>query len=248
MTRYRPNSEESHYRGSFHIQEKRDMARMFRQVHRRYDFFNHLFSLGNDIRWRRKSSTLLEFDSRDLILDVGAGTGDFSIAISRQSGAKVIALDLVPEMVERYRVKIDKKGLKNFSATLADGETLPFTDEVFDGVVAGFVGRNLLNLKQALLEIHRVLKIGGKVGFLEFCRTRNLLVKTLNWLYFRTIISQMGNLLLPRDLRAYTYLIDSIEGFYSIKELRKIFTDVGFLDIHYHQFNMGTVTLIVGKK
>lgn len=221
---------------------------MFRQVHRRYDFFNHLFSLGNDIRWRRKSSTLLEFDSRDLILDVGAGTGDFSIAVSRQSNATVIALDLVPEMVERYRVKMDKKGLKNFSATIADGETLPFADEVFDGVIAGFVGRNLLNLKQALLEIHRVIKIGGKVGFLEFCRTHNLLVKTLNWLYFRTVISQMGNLLLPKDLRAYTYLIDSIEGFYSIEELRKIFTDVGFQDIHYHQFNMGTVTLLVGKK
>ncbi|EQD35202.1 ubiquinone/menaquinone biosynthesis methyltransferase, partial [mine drainage metagenome] len=53
---------------------------LFTRIYKRYDFMNHLFSLGTDKLWRRRAEILVLSDPGCAeIIDIGAGTGDLSI-------------------------------------------------------------------------------------------------------------------------------------------------------------------------
>ena len=245
---HNPTGKEPHYRGSFFIHAKSDMADMFRTVYVKYDFFNHLFSVGNDIRWRKRSVKFLQFRNNDTILDYGAGTGDFAFAVRETANVKIIALDLVKEMLDRFKSKLTRRGSVGVTLIMGDGEDLPFSGNNFDGVVAGFAGRNLFDLEKGIREIHRVLKPGGRVGFLEFCSPLNPFVRLAVWIYFRIIIAFLGNLFMPKDVPAYSYLIESVEGFHTGNELKNMFKTNGFKNVCLFGFNLGTVLLLIGEK
>ena len=238
---------EPHYRGSFSISSKDDMENMFRQVEKHYDFLNRLFSFGLDLRWRRKSAKILEFPDNSLILDLGAGTGDFSIALRKESKVNIVAVDLVEEMLTRFESKINNE--ENWARfIIADGENLPFPENEFNGVITAFVGRNFLDLEKGLSEIKRVLKEDGKIGFLEFCTPENLLIRRLRWIYFHTFIPLIGWFFMKGNVNAYRYLVKSIEQFYTVNEMKDIFKSAGFKQVESHTFNLGTVALITGEK
>lgn len=242
------NDNEPHHWGSFFIRTKDDMAAMFRRIQKRYDLLNHIFSLGRDIAWRRQSAKLLQFERADRILDFGAGTGDFTMALRRSVDVNIVALDLVPDMFDRFRAKLSGEDATRLAMVIGDGERLPFADSAFEGVVAGFVGRNLFDLKGGLREILRVLTPGGKLGFLEFSRPGNPVVKAVTWAYFRFIVARLGNLFLPREMPAYSYLIHSVGAFHTVAELSHILRKVGFKNICSYPFNLGTVVLTTGEK
>jgi len=97
------------------------------------------------------------------LLDVACGTGVAAIPAARV-GAKVTALDLTPELLERAR----------FNATLAgveiqwhegDVEKLPFADSTFDAVISQFGHIFAPRPAMALAEMLRVLRPGGTIAF-----------------------------------------------------------------------------------
>ena len=58
--------------------KKEQVADMFNNISKTYDFLNHFMSLGIDIVWRKKAINELKKDQPKLILDVATGTGDFA--------------------------------------------------------------------------------------------------------------------------------------------------------------------------
>jgi demethylmenaquinone methyltransferase/2-methoxy-6-polyprenyl-1,4-benzoquinol methylase len=54
------------------------VATMFNNISKTYDFLNHFLSLGIDIIWRKKAIKQLLKDKPKYILDVATGTGDFA--------------------------------------------------------------------------------------------------------------------------------------------------------------------------
>jgi len=76
--------------------------------------------------------------------------------IARDTGAEVVATDLSPRMVELAR----ERGM---DARIADVQALPFGDGEFDVVVAAWMLYHVPNLDQALAEIARVLRPGGRL-------------------------------------------------------------------------------------
>src|SRR5258708_26608795 len=78
----------------------REIAAMFDRVASRYDFLNRVLSFGTDIGWRRRTIDLASLRPGLTTLDVGAGTGDLSLAAAAR-GARVIALDLSAGIVAR---------------------------------------------------------------------------------------------------------------------------------------------------
>ena len=58
--------------------KKEQVADMFNNISKTYDFLNHFMSLGIDIIWRKKAINELKKDNPKLILDVATGTGDFA--------------------------------------------------------------------------------------------------------------------------------------------------------------------------
>jgi SAM-dependent methyltransferase len=100
------------------------------------------------------------------VLDVAAGTGNASIPAA-QTGAKVIASDLAPALLEAGRQRAAEAGVQLEWAE-ADAENLPFEDEDFD-VVMSSIGAMFAPHHQAVAdEMVRVCKPGGTVAMLNW--------------------------------------------------------------------------------
>jgi SAM-dependent methyltransferase len=88
------------------------------------------------------------------VLEVGCGWGELAEWIARETGAEVVAVDLSPRMVELAR----ERGV---DAGVADVQSLPFEDAIFDVVVAAWMLYHVPDLDRGLAEIARVLRPGG---------------------------------------------------------------------------------------
>jgi ubiquinone/menaquinone biosynthesis methyltransferase len=143
-----------------------EIREMFARIAERYDRANHLLSLGIDRWWRRAAVRELGGAARWTVLDVCAGTGDLSFALSR-AGARVVGSDFCREMLARTRGKgFGLRRRPDFVA--ADALALPFADGAFDGATVAFGIRNVSDPVTALAEMARVVRPGGRVVVLEF--------------------------------------------------------------------------------
>lgn len=98
----------------------------------------------------------------DLILDVATGTGFTAFAFA-PSARRVVATDLTANMLIHARRLAGERGLSNLLFHLAEAEALPYHDEVFDIATCRLAPHHFGNVHHFLLEMHRVLKSGGKV-------------------------------------------------------------------------------------
>ncbi|MEU1623109.1 class I SAM-dependent methyltransferase [Streptomyces sp. NPDC005722] len=92
------------------------------------------------------------------VLDVGTGTGTVAAAACER-GAKVTAVDAEPSMVELASVAVPSAEV--LTAVLP---ALPFEDGVFDAVVGNFVLNHVGRPREALAELRRVIRPGGRIA------------------------------------------------------------------------------------
>jgi SAM-dependent methyltransferase len=104
-------------------------------------------------------------DGYDRSLEIGAGTGYFSLNLL-QAGVvgEATCTDISPGMVATLGSNADRLGLRVKTAR-ADAESLPFADSSFDLVLGHAVLHHLPNLRRAFAEFHRVLRPGGRIVF-----------------------------------------------------------------------------------
>ena len=80
------------------------MREMFGSIAPRYDFVTRLFSYGMDMRWKRLGVKNAPLPENPVVLDLAAGTGDFSrLVLQRFPGARAIAVDITEEMLRVAR-------------------------------------------------------------------------------------------------------------------------------------------------
>lgn len=116
--------------------------------------------------WRRRSFASLTGD----ILELGVGTGLNLSAYG--AGARVIGVDVELDLIRRARSR-------GAQAIVGDGARLPFADATFDYVTSALVFCSLSDPAQALHEVARVLRPGGRLIQLEHTRTNHALPDTL---------------------------------------------------------------------
>ncbi|OIQ12849.1 class I SAM-dependent methyltransferase [Neomoorella thermoacetica] len=95
------------------------------------------------------------------ILDVGCGTGNFSLELARR-GVKVTGIDISDPMLAKARKKAADAGLA-IEFLHADAMNLPFGDNTFDKIVSVTALEFAPDLKAVLEESYRVLKPGGRM-------------------------------------------------------------------------------------
>ncbi len=119
---------------------------------------------------RRKIETALElggFPPRSALVEVGCGTGDYSLLLAR-AGYRMTGVDLSSKSIEAARTKASIVGVSGISFVVSDAEALSeIPENSADGVVSFSALRYVPDLKQALLAIRRVLKPNG-VAVLDF--------------------------------------------------------------------------------
>ena len=155
--------------------KKEGIRKLFDRIAPDYDKLNHLLSLNIDKTWRRRAvKEIVRPSSADTILDVACGTGDFTIEIARKAApaSTIIGIDLSEGMMAIGRAKIAEAGLdKPVEVKMIQGdcEALPYPDETFDRISAGFGVRNFEHLEIGLGEMFRTLKKRRQT-----CNTRTL--------------------------------------------------------------------------
>lgn len=189
------------------------VQRMFREIAPRYDLVNRVLSLGIDASWRRKAVAFAGAGAGTRALDVCAGTGDLSFALA-DAGASVTSSDFCKEMLGLAQAKRRRRGgAGDPRIVCSDTLALPFADQRFDLATVAFGIRNVADPLQGLVELRRVVRPGGRVVVLEFCRPRVPALRSLYSFYFRRVLPRLGRWLSGERVGAYAYLPDSVMAF-----------------------------------
>ena len=227
--------------------KKKQVTQMFDNIAKSYDFLNHSLSLGMDNVWRKIAIKKLTNNPAS-ILDVATGTADFALSAAKYTRATITGIDISQRMLNVGIEKITKKGLDNrIQLQLADSENLPFSDNSYDAITAGFGVRNFEDLHKGLSEMNRTLKTDGIIAILEPSTPKYFPLKQCYNLYFHHILPFIGGLI-SKDKSAYTYLPDSVEAFPSNEVFLLELEKAGFKQCKYIPLTFGIVSLYTAIK
>lgn len=218
---------------------------MFGRIAPRYDLLNRLMTLGQDGRWRKFAIGKLALNPKSVVLDLGSGTGDIALEIKRRHpDALVVASDFTPEMLI---IGKGRRGGNGVEWVIADAQHLPFASGCADGVISGFLLRNVPDLDRALAEQRRALKAGGRAASLDTTPPRKTLLRPLIEFHLHRVIPLLGRLV-AGDAEAYTYLPSSTEKFTTAEVLAERFQAAGFEGIGFVRRMLGTVGIHWARK
>ena len=227
------------------------VRRMFGGIAGRYDFLNHLLSLGIDRYWRHRTVRLVPPNGPQPILDVCTGTGDLALAYDRAAGGRtaIIATDFSPEMLAIGQHKAKRAGADGRLTFLeADTQSLPLSSDQFQIVCVAFGLRNIADTNRGLAEMVRVTAPGGHVVVLEFSTPSRQPLKSIYGWYFRHVLPRIGRLFSRESGDAYEYLPQSVGEFPQGEAMCQRMRDAGLVDVRSYPLTFGVATLYVGVK
>ncbi len=226
------------------------IRRMFGGIAHRYDLLNRLLSVGRDRYWRREAVAEAQLPPGGLAVDVCTGTADVALELAKQfpSAKSIVGVDFCLPMIRLAADKVAREGLTGrIRLQAGSAEALPFDADTFDAATVAFGVRNLVDRKQGLAELNRVLRPGGRGIVLEFAMPEGPLFSRLYRFYFHRVLPWLGGLI-SGDRAAYSYLPASVSAFPSPRELGRLMEEVGFQNVRVRTLTGGIVTLHVGKK
>ncbi|MCZ8252419.1 MAG: bifunctional demethylmenaquinone methyltransferase/2-methoxy-6-polyprenyl-1,4-benzoquinol methylase UbiE [Hylemonella sp.] len=235
----------------FETVDEREKARrvrgVFDSVASKYDLMNDLMSGGLHRLWKAYTVTVAHLKEGDRALDIAGGTGDLALAFAQKVGktGQVVHTDINEAMLRVGRDRLLDAGVV-LPTVVCDAEKLPFPNQHFDLVSVAFGLRNMTHKDQALAEMCRVLKPGGKLLVLEFSKVAPPLEKAYDWYSFK-VLPQLGRLV-AGDASSYRYLAESIRMHPGQAELKAMMLKAGFGHVDFHNMTGGVVALHVGIK
>jgi demethylmenaquinone methyltransferase/2-methoxy-6-polyprenyl-1,4-benzoquinol methylase len=228
---------------------------MFDKIADRYDLLNRLLSARQDVRWRKALARSLPIqpDRQGVLYDVACGTGDvmLTVAKNRTDYAQLRGFDISFEMLRKGESRPDlgkwvRKANLRCTFTQASAEALPADAESAHGVSIAFGLRNVDNREQALREMFRVLKPGGRVLVLEFFQPHSTLFAKVFDFYFQNVLPKVGGMISDRD--AYQYLPASVGSMPSAESFAQMLREVGFINVKQQMWLSGATRLFVADK
>src|SRR4051812_3643308 len=163
---------------------------MFDGIAARYDLVNRVISLGIDQSWRRKTVRALELGAAHRVLDLATGTADLGIQVARtELSVSVVGLDPSAKMLDVGREKVKRAGLEaRVGVVQGDAQGLPFPAASFPSVCIAFGIRNVPDRAQALREMARVTRPGGRIAILELSEPRSGLLGALARFHIHSVV------------------------------------------------------------
>lgn len=225
-----------------------EVAAMFDRTAKRYDLVNDVISLGQVRLWRKAVAEAVDAGPGEIVLDLGAGTGTSTDSFTGL-GARAIASDFSLGMLATGVRRRGGNALTGRGVPFIAGDALnlPFADDVFDAVTISVALRNVHDTEQALREMLRVTKPGGKLVILEFS---HVTVKSFDLIYREYLMK-----LLPMVAKvfgsnddSYEYLAESIRDWHDQPALARIIQRAGWERVAWRNLNLGIVAIHRGYK
>lgn len=104
----------------------------------------------------------------EMVADLGAGNGFFTIPIAEITKTTVYAVDIEPEMLELLKLRSKEANINNIQFVVSDLEEIRLNDHSVDKAIISLVLHEIPNLAKALTEVKRILRSGGQLFILEW--------------------------------------------------------------------------------
>lgn len=232
-------------------QKARHVAGVFSSVAQKYDVMNDLMSMGLHRLWKHFAIQISGVRSGERVLDVAGGTADLSRAFAKrvggfaETGGQVWLTDINSAMLTVGRDRLLDEGVITPVAQ-CDAEKLPFPSDYFDCVTVAFGLRNMTHQVQALAEMRRVLKPGGRLLVLEFSKIWKPLSSAYDVYSFK-LLPWLGDKVAD-DADSYRYLAESIRMHPDQETLKNLMEQAGLARVEYFNLTAGVVALHRGYK
>lgn len=224
--------------------------RVFSSVADKYDLMNDLMSFGIHRIWKKIAISHCGLSLGQKVLDLAGGTGDLSKDIAKQIGTDGLLLlaDINAQMLEAGKEKLTNLGIiKPLHFLQLNAEKLSLMDDSFDCITIGFGLRNVTDKQQALQEMYRVLRPGGRVVILEFSKPVSEHLAKAYDLYSFKVLPALGKLV-AKDHDSYQYLAESIRMHPDQENLKQLIESVGFERCSYQNLSGGICAIHKGFK
>ncbi|MBA4176306.1 MAG: bifunctional demethylmenaquinone methyltransferase/2-methoxy-6-polyprenyl-1,4-benzoquinol methylase [Leptothrix sp. (in: Bacteria)] len=223
------------------IEREQRIRRVFEAVAARYDLMNDLMSMGIHRLWKRSFVKLAAPRDGQFIVDLAGGTGDVA-ALMAGPGRRVAVCDPSLPMMQVGQAR-GHAGVEWLEGT---GEAIPLPAASVDTLTIAFGIRNVTRIEDALREIHRVLKPGGRFLCLEFS-TPYAPVRPFYNLFSFTVIPRLGAWI-AKSPEAYTYLVESIRRFPDQRSFQRLIEQAGFVSVSYRNLSFGIACIHAGTR
>jgi demethylmenaquinone methyltransferase/2-methoxy-6-polyprenyl-1,4-benzoquinol methylase len=228
----------------------RKIQAMFDRIAGRYDLLNRVISFRLDRTWRNRAIQEVLKNGHQIILDLGAGTGDLTLTAARKldGSGRIVGLDLSRQMLKLAQIK-QTNAIHGEKTYFVQGNAMfsPFKDSIFDGVMTAFVLRNVSDLSLFFAHAFRVLKNGGRLVSLDMFPPSKNWFSAFYSLYFYRWVPWIGRIL-AQDRVAYRYLAQSVESFHPPERIAELLEQAGFREVSIRRFLNGAVCLHVATK
>jgi ubiquinone/menaquinone biosynthesis C-methylase UbiE len=164
---------------------KLDAQEFYTGISRFYDFSEGSF----ERKYIQNGVETLSARDRDIVLEIGVGTGGSVIEFARLVGesGKVVGVDIAMGMLDVTRKKLHREDMLNrVELVCTDAVRLPFNNSFFDKVFMSFTLElfDTPEIPMVLSECFRVLKKDGRIGVVSLSKKNsNVMVRIYEWLH-----------------------------------------------------------------
>ncbi|MCI4429993.1 MAG: class I SAM-dependent methyltransferase [Burkholderiales bacterium] len=222
-------------------ERERRIRRVFEAVAARYDLMNDLMSMGIHRLWKRSLVRMAAPAPGQCIVDLAGGTGDVA-ALMAAADRQVTVCDPSLAMMQAGRAR----GHLHVQWLEGTAENMPLPQASVDTVTIAFGIRNVTRIEDALAEVLRVLKPGGRFLCLEFS-TPYAPVRPFYNLFSFTVIPRLGAWIAQAP-EAYSYLVESIRRFPDQRAFKVMIEQAGFADVAYRNLSFGIACIHSGTR
>lgn len=225
----------TNYRATL-AKRRADVSTMFDGVAERYDLANDVMTMGQVRIWRRAVINAVGAERGQRVLDLGAGTGTSSRPFA-DNGAMVVPTDLSLGML-----RTGKERNPDLSFVAADGLALPYSDQAFDAVTISYALRNVEHTVDALAEMRRVTKPGGRLVIAEMSTP---VFAPIRFAYEKIVLPALPPVIstVASNPDAYVYLAESIMAWPDQRGLAALIEQAGWTDIAWQNLSGGIVAV-----
>ena len=223
-----------------------EVIEVLRSVIPVYDKVNRAISLGKDEQFRSRGIRGRVLPG-NIVLDAGSGYGNMSrMALAEVNGnATVIMYDPIPEMLANAKSYIHDGN----PAALSSGvfEYMPFRASTFDVVMCGYSLRDAIQLRQAISEMHRVLKEGGRLVVVDLGKPDGTLKRALVSGYLKYFLGISAFLVAGKAGLPFRTLYGTFLRWPRNSELESMFREL-FSRVEFEKEMMGGAVIVAAYK
>lgn len=154
-------------------------------------------------------AVLADVNEKSTVLDVASGRGVSAIFLAKRFCCEVVGVDLSKSMIQTAAASAKSEMVSDRVVfKVSDAEKLPFKNEIFDAIISECALCLFPTKKRSLLEMHRVLKDGGKIAISDV-----------------TLDQTCG------EIRNKLLFFSCVGGAESLVSLQSLLEDVGFVEV-----------------